>query len=376
MKKFAKMSLVAAVAVAGLNSTASATDLSEAIKGVDISGQFRLRYEDSATETSGVANSTNSNKSDVEVEITAKVPVNDNVTAVFKIDNANDDTQAVGKGAVNIEDYYFSYVNGAATVNFGQQNIPGRLTDASQGDGVVALYNAGAFTVGAAGFITQSASDTSAGAGSYDGNDLYSVLAMGSVGPVALSAQYADVVDLGDSYNITADATVGPVKVGVEYSETDLDGNSNEYETFKAYVSGSFGPLSAKLSYGKTGDQGSGSYHAVASGNYAASAETPAEFLLWQTGSATKAKFDVVALDASYAVSDKLSVRAAYANGEYYDATEAVMTDISEVLGQVSYKMSSNLNAYFRISQYEKDFKDTSPDTDKTRGRIEVAYTF
>ncbi len=375
MKKFAKMSLVAAVAVAGMTS-ASAADLAEAIKGVDVSGQFRLRYEDTATDTAGNNDNGNANKSDVEIEINAKVPVNDMVTAVFKIDNANDDTNNVDKGAVTIEDYYFQYVNGATTVNFGQQNIPGRMTDAAQGDGVVALYNAGAFTVGAAGFITQSASNTTTNSnvGPYEGYDLYSVIAMGNAGPVALLGQYADVPDLGNAYNVKADATVGPVMVGVEYSETDLDNSSAEYDTFKAYVSGSIEALSAKLTYASTGKDGSGSYHAVASNDYAASAETPAEFLLWQLGSATKADLSIVALDASYALTDKVTLRAAYADGDMKEsATEK--QDLTEILGQVSYKMSSNLNTYFRISQYEVDYT-TGNDTEKVRGRVEVQYTF
>ena len=46
MKNTIKMSLVAAVAVAGLSSTAAATPLEEAIKGVDISGSIVYRYND------------------------------------------------------------------------------------------------------------------------------------------------------------------------------------------------------------------------------------------------------------------------------------------------------------------------------------------
>ncbi len=44
MKKFAKMSLIAAIAVAG--TTASAQPLAEAIKNVDVSGTVVYRYND------------------------------------------------------------------------------------------------------------------------------------------------------------------------------------------------------------------------------------------------------------------------------------------------------------------------------------------
>jgi len=153
MRKLAKLSLVTAVAVAGLTNV-NAASLEEAIKGVDVSGQFRFRaQEKSAAGTDGT---------DVEIEVGVKVPVTENVTAVFKIDNANDDTESVTKGDVTIEDYYFSYNQGALTVNAGQQNIPGRMTDGAQGDGLVALYNLGNFTVGAAAFMTNNVSDGSA----------------------------------------------------------------------------------------------------------------------------------------------------------------------------------------------------------------------
>ncbi|WP_298495554.1 major outer membrane protein [Helicobacter sp. UBA3407] len=44
--KFVKLSLAACVAVCGIASTASAQDLEEAIKGVDVSGMLRYRYRD------------------------------------------------------------------------------------------------------------------------------------------------------------------------------------------------------------------------------------------------------------------------------------------------------------------------------------------
>ena len=352
MKNMIKMSLVAAVAVAGLTNV-NAASLEEAIKGVDVSGQFRFRAEEKNDAATLADNDT---KTDVEIEVNVKVPVNDKVTAVFKIDNANDDSDttqtADSKGEVDIEDYYFQYVDGAVTVLAGQQNIPGRLTDGRQGDGVVALYNAGAFTIGAASFMNTNVTATTDGSANVN-----SVLAMGSAGPVSLSAQYVDANEVADSYNIKADTKVGPAKVGVEYSETDFDANNNEQSTFTAYASGSAGPVSAKLTYAKTGDQGSGSI--------LQEAEAASEFLLWQLGSANKADFDVVALDATYKVSDKVALRVAFADGEEGS------TDNTEILGQISYKMSKNLTTYVRYSELEIGNADA-----QTRARVEARYSF
>jgi hypothetical protein len=359
MRKLAKLSLVAAVAVAGLTNV-NAASLEEAIKGVDISGQFRYRYQDRTSDITAVDSAGESaNGTDVEIEVGLKVPVTENVTAVFKIDNENNDGNAAQtKGPVEIEDYYFSYNQGALTVNAGQQNIPGRLTDGAQGDGIVALYNLGNATVGAAAFNNHN----------WGGTDLYSVIAMGTVGPVSLLGQYVDVADTLTSYNLKADASVEMVKVGAEYSETEMDSglNKDERSTAIAYVSSKVGIVKGKLSYVKTGDNGSGSIHANASGSNASAIETPAEFLLWQMGSAAISDLSAFAIDASVAVTPKISLRAAYADGEHGAADE----DISEALGQISYKVAKNLNTYLRYSKYEIG------NTESTRGRVEVKYTF
>merc|ERR1711941_64651 len=208
----------------------------------------------SGVATNGLYAGESQNSTDVEIEVGVEVPVNDMVTAVFKIDNApNNGNAAPTTDALDIEDYYFSYVNGPVTVNFGQQNIPGRLTDGAQGDGIVALYNAGAFTVGAAAFNNHTVATTTDGTtpnGINGGEDVYSVIAMGNIGPVSLLGQYADVKDLAESFNVKADASFGPAKVGVEYTETEADANTSlDMSTLKAYISGKIDIVSAKLSY-------------------------------------------------------------------------------------------------------------------------------
>ena len=354
MKKIAKLSLVAAVAVAGLSTTSSAASLEEAIKGVDVSGQFRYRMNNMDEDTAGQKDV---HGTDVEIEVGAKVPVTDTVTAVFKIDNANDDTNAVTKGEVEIEDYYFSYNSGAVTANFGQQNIPGRLTDGAQGDGLVALYNLGAATVGAAYFINHSIANS--------GENVASVIAMGNVGPVSLLAQYADVDNLAKSYNLKADASIEMVKAGVEFTETELDAGANKDDrtTLKTYVSANAGIVSATLTYAKTGDNNSGSLD----NQINTETETPSEYLLWNVGTASRADFDVWAIDATAKVTDKISLRAAYADGEEGNGAN---NDVTELLGQVSYKVSKNLNTYLRYASVD----DKGQEYD--RSRIEVKYSF
>ncbi len=384
MRKLAKLSLVAAVAVAGLTNV-NAASLEEAIKGVDVSGQFRFRAQDkSDTINNGVNTASAENGTDVEIEVGVKVPVTENVTAVFKIDNApNNGNSEPTTDALDIEDYYFSYNSGALTVNAGQQNIPGRITDGAEGDGLVALYNLGNFTVGAAAFNNHDAgTDGNAAGFAYDsttggstavaavaGNsaaDLYSVIAMGTVGPVSLLAQYADVSDTLDTYNLKADASIEMVKVGAEYTETGVDGSSNDYATTKAYVGAKVGIVSATLSYAKTADQGSGSLHSVA-GGAAAGLETPAEALLWNIGTSGRADYDAFTIDASVAVTPAISLRAAYLDGEQGTGAN---TDVKEALGQISYQVAKNLSTYVRFADVEDQGNEY------TRGRVEARYSF
>ena len=341
MRKLAKLSLVAAVAVAGLTNV-NAASLEEAIKGVDVSGQFRFRAQEKSM--------TGTTSTDVEIEVGVKVPVTENVTAVFKIDNANDDTESVTKGGVTIEDYYFSYNQDALTVNAGQQNIPGRITDGAQGDGVVALYNLGSVTVGAAAFMTNSLTQ---------GDDLYSVLAMGNFGPVSVSAQYADVIDHGTTYNLKADSSVEMVKIGAEYTESERDTGSLEYSTAKAYASAKVGIVSATLSYAKTGDNGSGSVNEEL--------EAASEALLWNVGTSGRDDYDAITIDASVAITPAISLRAAYLAGEEGNGTN---NEVTETLGQISYKVAKNLTTYARFADVE------DKGVEYTRARVEARYSF
>ncbi len=352
MRKLAKLSLVAAVAVAGLTNV-NAASLEEAIKGVDVSGQFRFRAQE---KSSGQDNS------DVEIEVGVKVPVTEEITAVFKIDNAPNKSGAdTSKDQIDIEDYYFSYNSGALTVNAGQQNIPGRMTDGAQGDGVVALYNMGAFTVGAAAFMNHNVSTVE------DARAL-SAIAMGNLGPVSLLAQFTDVEDVLEAYNLKADASVEMIRLGAEYTSLELDSgaNNDERTTTKAYIAAKAGIVNATASYAKTGDNGSGSID----NQTQTETETPAEYLLWNLGTASNADMDLYAIDASVALTDKISLRAAYAAGEIGNGSN---NDVYEALGQVSYKVSKNLNTYVRYAEFDNS---ATADTADQRVRVEAKYTF
>jgi len=374
MRKLAKLSLVAAVAVAGMTNLQAAS-LEESIKGVEVSGKVRYRMEH-LNSTGPAAAQSGQEDQDFNIDVKVKVPVNENVSFIsnLNIDNDNQEGAYTNAGGTsidfttpddnsktfNLSEYYFQYTNGGLTALLGTQEIPGRLTDGETGSGLVALYNFGNFTVGAASMYNNNIAATNS-------EMINSVIAMGTLGPVSLLGQYVDIDQVATGYNLKADASVGPAMVGVEYSEVEHDTKLTGYvaatkddrSTLKAYASAKVGIVSGKFTYAKTGDNGSGQLDA--------STETPSEYLLWQLGTSGMADMDLYAIDASVAVTPTISLRAAYADAEVGNV------DHSELLGQVSYKMSKNLNTYVRASSYDNGVAATD---DSERVRLEVQYTF
>ena len=167
MKKIAKISLAAAVAVAGLT-TANAQPLEQAIKGVEVSGSVVYRYNDYNNDTNyategkstdgskdgGVINGkseknkgTNSySDNNYKVGLNVAAPVNDFVKANTRFLVANDkgdfagplDTQDNGDTNVNVtlSNAYFGFTGFKnTTINAGKQGLTTPWTVATQIDG-------------------------------------------------------------------------------------------------------------------------------------------------------------------------------------------------------------------------------------------------
>lgn len=348
MTKLTRLSLVAAVAVAGLTNV-NAASLEEAIKGVDVSGHFNYRYQDK--DSSGAEVNT-----DNSLEVTVKAPVTDKVTAVIKIDNAPNNTQNAGKADLEIEDYYFSYVNEGTTVNVGQQNVPSRQLDGKQGDGFVAMQKVGGITLGAAFFgQTNVIANTK--------KDISTIIASGSVGPAAYTAQYLNIADHGNAYNALVSAKLGQVSLSASYGSVDLDADSNDYSTLKLVASTKIGVASIKAMYVETGDNGSGSIDA--------DSDAAVELITYQYGTGGKSNAAVYAGSVTVPVMDKVTFTAfGLAGDNGTTATVTTQQDVTEVFGQLTYKPSNNLTTYVRVGNVELDNSSTD------RARIDLKYTF
>ncbi|MCP4971263.1 MAG: major outer membrane protein [Arcobacter sp.] len=360
MKKFAKMSLVAAVAVAGMTSV-NAADLTEAIKGVDVSGMARYRYTE---------NDVKDGRSDVtngyDVEVNVKAPVNDTVTAVFKVDvsagyraDANIANVAKdGKPSVNLEDVYFSFALPAATVNVGKQNVPGTLFDSDNGTGVVVTAPAGPVSFTGSYFnATENYEDT------------YGLGVAGSFGAVNASLWYADITDVKSAFAVALDGTVGPVSLGFGYADADdatAGSGANDFNSLKVTAAATIGQVSLSAAYGKSGENGTAELHG---GNDAGVNGVGLSQVKMNT-----ADTSIITLGASIAATDKLSLGLGYLMGTTKVANVAD-TDLSEIKVSASYAMSSNFNISSYYSIAEKDAAGNN-DTESNQGRLELKYSF
>ena len=234
MKKFAKMSLVAAVAVAGLTSTISAKDLSEAIKNTDVSGKVYVEY---LANTAGTTDQTTANTVDVDVDVTLKSKVNDNLTAVVRAqaDQENAEGAAAShNGNADVDNVYFSYVNGNTTANFGKMDISTPTTDGENGSGFLVSQKAGMVNLVAAYYATN---EVTAG-------DIAAFAAIGSFGPVNAEAWYvkfsmdndATAADGGANLTLAANTTIEGVTLKARYATTDFDAAGINLTKIKSHI--------------------------------------------------------------------------------------------------------------------------------------------
>lgn len=263
MKKIAKMSLVAAMAISSLT-VASAADLTEAIKGVKISGS--LQYTMEKTSNDSYADTSSEAQHDIDIALKAVIPVNDMITATVAISETQDDdndaaVDADNLGGLKVDNLYFTYSNDKLTSNFGLISAP--LTDGIRADGVDVSYDFGVLTA-KAGYLysTELGSDEVA----FVGID-------GSAGPVSYYATYATVLDADTSNNVNGTASINDadalslglsgnikmVSLSADYASRGGFDSTNTLDTqtqYKIAASADLGVVSVGLSFAKNGKHG------------------------------------------------------------------------------------------------------------------------
>jgi hypothetical protein len=408
MKKFVKMSLIAALAVAG--TTASAQPLAEAIKNVDVSGTMTYRYNDYQEDVNAAGVDSSSKTTNYyKIGLTLKSKVNDDVTANtrFIIGGADGgfaglETQTTADQSVNVTltNVNFAYTGIAnTTVIVGKQGLTTPWTVAvdatgneQTGTGILALSTVGPVTLAGAYFnqtnVGHSGSNVNDGTDTIvttngkatatifsdadiSSRDFYTVGVMGNVGPVALDAWYADLDNVFDTYTIGANASfdLSSVTLGadVRYTSLDLDNNNKDNSLAKITLTAKAGIFDAKIAYANTDKEG---------GLVSLDADATTQISAWTVDANDKADADYWQARLGFQVLPSLNISANYADVQYNkSATDKTDMEEEEYYAQLNYSMSKNLSAYMRYGQYTKDEGSKSAN-DSTRGRINVTYKF
>lgn len=416
MRKISKLSLVAAVAVAGLT-TANAQPLEEAIKNVEVSGSVVYRY-DNFDNDKGSANKDRIDTNRYKIGLNLSSKVNDYIKfnsrfivgsqadgGFVSLGNKRDKTNSVDTNAdaqadVSLSNAYFglTFIPNT-TVNIGKQGLATPYTVAidqngneQTGTGILAITTVGPVTAGAGYFNNtnlDASGDIKAGnplANPFDGgSDVYVATVQGDLDFVKLEAWYLGMQDTFNTYTLAATGNIDlaeDAKIGLEarYVNLKLDNdfanvpsNERKNDMFRLAADGKISIVNARLAYTQTGKHG---------GVTATDQDAKNTSLGWGLTSLAKAdaKYWQAALGAD--ILENLNFTVHYGNLRAKGETPvgiANTTDLKqqEVYGQLTYKMSKNLTSYLRYGNLEsKGYASGTKTQDQNMGRIQVAYTF
>jgi hypothetical protein len=380
MKKIAKMSLVAAVAVAGLTN-ANAGALEDAIKNVDVFGYANLRYN--SYEVKDGAN-TQTVYHKVVLGVSSKITDDISYTyagAITNVGGTETTTAGVDYAAGNMYTVYsnFTYTGiPGVTAVLGQQGIPTPFTvvydtygNTNEGTGLVLAGKVGPVSLVAAHYVNTNLSNggaklngtaISAAAPTMDSENLSALMATVKLSGVSIDATYVNLDNIGNglSLGLGASLDLDAVKLTpyARYSTMDLgDAGVNEDQALWFIGTGfKAGIVGGKLAYGQTDKDG---------GFVAFDNDAKAAFLGWNLSMNGIADAEMLQAQLNVNVTDKINV--ALQHDTLEDATTA---DDKETFMTVSYKPAKNFTAYVRGGV------DEINDVKNNRGRIQLTYTF
>jgi hypothetical protein len=404
MKKIAKLSLVAAVAVAGFT-TANAQPLEEAIKNVDVSGSVVYRYNDWSNDSTKATaydakgkqyKDQSDNNYKVGLNLSSKVNEDVKFNSRFLVaDMANAanfaplDSSTSGDANVTtqLSQANFAYTGlKNTTVTVGKQGLATPYTTAvmideneQNGTGIMALSTVGPVTLGAAYFnqtnLNSSGDITSTvNALSPNGNagsqDIAAIAAIATFAPVTIDAWYLDLSDTFDTYTVGAKSEfdLSGVKLGVDarYASLDADDLDTDNNIAKIALTAKAGIVNAKVAYATTDEEG---------GVTGLDSDAVTVLKGWNLHTLGKADADYWQAVAGVDILSNLNLSANYGNLQYVASNADIEEE--EVYGQLTYKMSKNLSTYVRYGTYTKENTTTNVEgIDSTGGRLQVAYTF
>lgn len=380
MKKFAKLSLVASVALAS-TTFANAQALEEAVKNVDISGTMAVRYNDYENGEKSIGKGDLSS-SYYKVATDLKSKVNNDVTANIRIIAGEDtgvlaqnsqDTNAKTNLDVSVSEINFAYTGlNNTTIILGKQGINTPFTVSrdsigveNTGSGLAAITSVGPVDFTAAYFNSTNLNNSNEFNSSLvlDGSeDIAFIGANYNIGSANIDASYIDVDNVFDAYTVGLTASYNVAEYAfntfARYTALDLENSDNDNSLFKIGVSATRGIFGAAIAYGETDKEGG-------LVGFKSITDTGMDEH-WRVTLSGEKDASVVYASVNAQVTPKLNVALKYSDME----RGSNQTDLNEIYVQTTYNMSKNLMTYVRFGQLDDE------DDKSTSGRLHVQYSF
>ena len=355
--KLAKLSL-AAIMTVGAMSAVNAGSLEEAIKGVNLSGNARYRFED-GTEAA-------KHKNSFRVLLDFKTPVIEDVALSSRLHanrgHAADKTSKDGNSALTLERLFVTYtpVEGLAAVA-GKQYI-GTPIDDSVGTGVKVLYTLPAGLTLAAAYFDDVT-------GNEGVDNLYAAGAVFSSDMFGVRAWYANAAILNTNTNNTGsfiftEATAGfeGINGTLQYATADRDWQANKRDTIRVGVDGAFDAFNFKLGY-IMNDKNGGDVSLDGSDK----GDNDLLYAGWKIGT--------MAADTNYiyaGVGAKFGKFGASLNYVDADLPTGATGSEDEINANISYEMTSKLSTAVKYSTMSR----TGNTSDMKNFRFQAQYSF
>ncbi len=349
--KLAKLSL-AAIMAAGAFSVASATPLTDAIKGVNLNGYGYYRFHDASSAEA---------YSKVEIRAGLTGAVSDNVQYYVRatMDRATKTNAVLGKGSFLVDRAVMTYSGFSNTKVMLGRMYTGSPLDDTDAVGLKVLVSPVAGLTLAGAYFTDNSAVTNAAtavAAIYS-NDMFNARAW----YIKIDSENSGANNGADFIFVEGGANVGPAAVKAQYAQKNPDGTAATASTIRIQASGKFGAFGVRAGY-VTNDQDAGDVTLDGSAEGDNDLIYGGIYGLVQINQAdesayfgeVKGSFGPFAAKAGYV---------SYDNGSYDD----------QYYGQVSYNVSKKLSTYVR---YGSASPVVAGADDKTLARFQATYKF
>ena len=343
MTKMIKMSLVAAVAVAGFTTTASAQTAENAIKNVSVKGYFQYRWNKDMEAKKSFVNDRNK----FRLQATAKA--NDTVSFTARA------TDTGSASELNIDRKYLTASLGKATVIAGNFSDLSPFSDGTGINGEAVLFSAAkGLTLGAAYYHMDQGANLAS-----DAKDIAAVTALGNAGSVNYALWYVSHKDTNNYIYASANAKIAAANVELAYSSKsdETAANGDTQTQLRLIASTKMDAVSIKAGAIMAGKDGAEVY-------LADSSDSKSDFGSSQIATSTAADATGLYLNVGTKVSPAVGVSA-----EYYTIDGG-----KDLTVKATYQLAKNTSTFVRYSVGNDT--DTAGAADFKKLRVEMKYSF